>query len=64
MVIITAIYVIATIIICKTNLKSAEAIKEQLEESKRQFEENKWQFEEQKNGLKKPTDRSLAVNIF
>jgi len=41
MVIITAIYVIATIIICKTNLKSAEAIKEQLEESKRQFEENK-----------------------
>ena len=48
MVIITAIYVIATIIICKANLKSADASNQQLEESKRQFEENKRQFEEQK----------------
>ena len=40
MVLITFIYVVATIEICRTNIKSAEATKEQLEESKRQFAEN------------------------
>ena len=39
MVIITAIYVVATIFICLANIKSAEATREQLAESKRQFEE-------------------------
>lgn len=48
MVIITAVYVVATIAICVANFKSAKASREQLEESKRQFEEQKLQFEEQK----------------
>ena len=39
MVIITAIYVIATILICNANAASAKATREQLEESKRQFNE-------------------------
>lgn len=39
MVIITAIYVVATIYICRANIRSAEATREQLAESKRQFEE-------------------------
>lgn len=39
MVIITAIYVVATIFICLANIKSAEATREQLVESKRQFDE-------------------------
>lgn len=37
MVIITAIYVIATIFICTANVKSAKAAREQTEEMKRQF---------------------------
>lgn len=37
MVIITAIYVIATIFICAANVKSAKAAREQTEEMKRQF---------------------------
>lgn len=41
MVIITFVYVIATIFIWRANNKSAKASKEQLEESKRQFEETK-----------------------
>lgn len=40
MVIITAIYVIATIIICIANYNSAKDTREQLEESKRQFAES------------------------
>lgn len=39
MVIITAIYVIATIFICVANFKAANASKEQLQASERQFEE-------------------------
>lgn len=39
MVIITLIYVIATIAICAANIKSAKATRDQLAESKRQFEE-------------------------
>ena len=39
MVIITFVYVIATIAICIANLRSAKATREQLEESKRQYEE-------------------------
>ena len=39
MVIITSVYVIATILICRANIKSAEATKEQIAESKRQYEE-------------------------
>ena len=45
MVIITFVYVIATIFIWKANTISAKATKDQLEESKRQFEEQKKQFE-------------------
>ena len=41
MVTITAIYVVATIFICKANIKSAQTTKEQIEESKRQYEETK-----------------------
>ena len=36
---ITAVYVIATILICWANLQSAKAAKAQLEEMKKQFEE-------------------------
>lgn len=39
MVIITAVYVIATIFICKANIKSAAATREQVAEAKRQYEE-------------------------
>ncbi len=39
MVIITFVYVIATIAICIANLRSAKATREQLEESKKQYEE-------------------------
>lgn len=39
MVLITAIYVIATINISNANIKSAEATREQINESRRQFEE-------------------------
>lgn len=39
MVIITAIYVVATCAICWANIKSAKATKEQVSESKRQYEE-------------------------
>ena len=48
MVIITFVYVIATIFIWRANKNSAKASNDQLEESKRQFEEQKLQFEEQK----------------
>ncbi len=41
MVLITAIYVIATINISNANIKSAEATKEQIKQSKSQFEESK-----------------------
>ncbi len=43
MVIITFVYVIATIFIWRANNKSAKASKEQLEESKRQFDESQEQ---------------------
>lgn len=39
MVIITAVYVVATIFICRANIKSAKATREQLAEAKRQYEE-------------------------
>ena len=39
MVVITLVYVIATIAICVANLRSAKATRDQLEESKRQYEE-------------------------
>lgn len=39
MVVITAVYVIATIFICMANIKSAKATREQLAEAKRQYEE-------------------------
>lgn len=41
MVIITGVYVFATIFICIANLNSAKASRDQLEESKRQFRESK-----------------------
>lgn len=39
MVVITAIYVLATILICRANIKSAAATREQVKEMKRQYEE-------------------------
>ena len=39
MVVITAVYVVATIFICRANIKSAEATREQVAEAKRQYEE-------------------------
>ncbi len=44
MVIITAVYVVATILICRANIKSAEAAREQIEESRKQFEESNRAF--------------------
>jgi hypothetical protein len=38
---ITAIYVIATIFICRANIKAANASRDQIEESQKQFEETK-----------------------
>ena len=40
MIVITAVYVIATIFICRANIKSAEASKEQLEEMRKQYAED------------------------
>ena len=40
MVIITGVYVVATIFICIANFKSANASKKQLKESKDQFKES------------------------
>ncbi len=40
MVIITFIYVVATILICMANIKSAKASRDQIAESQRQFEED------------------------
>lgn len=39
MVLITAVYVIATIVICSANIKAADASREQLDEMKRQYAE-------------------------
>ena len=39
MIIITAVYVIATIFICVANFKSAKATRDQITEQKRQFDE-------------------------
>lgn len=44
MVVITAVYVVATIFICWANIKSAKATKEQVAEAKRQFEESNRAF--------------------
>ena len=44
MVIITFVYVVATIFICIANLKSAKATREQVAESKRQFDEENRAF--------------------
>ena len=64
MVIITAIYVVATITICYFNGKSAKAAREQLEESQRQYEDKKRleimpyiQFEKTRN----PADHELHL---
>lgn len=38
---ITAVYVIATIFICKANIKAANASRDQIAESQRQFDESK-----------------------
>lgn len=51
MVIITAIYAVFTLLILRSNNKSAKAAEAQLEESKKEFEEQKKQFEDQKKQL-------------
>ena len=59
MVVITAIYVVATIYISRANIKSADATREQLVESKRQYEDKKrleimpyLQFEQTKDNMR------------
>ena len=44
MVIITFVYVVATVFICWANIKSAKATRDQLAESKRQFDEENRAF--------------------
>lgn len=44
MVIVTAVYVVATIFICLANIKSAKATREQVAEAKREFEESNRAF--------------------
>lgn len=56
MVIITFVYVIATIFIWRANNKSAKASKEQLEESKRQFEESQEQAKAESEESKRQFD--------
>lgn len=64
MVIITFVYVAATIAICIANFKSAKASKEQLKESKRQFEESqeqaKAELEESKRQFKESQEQAKA----
>ena len=51
MVVITFVYVIATIAICVANLRSASATRAQLEETKRQYEEEGKAFITFMNGV-------------
>lgn len=64
MIIITAVYVAATIAICVANINSAKASKEQLEESRRQFEESqkqaKAELEESKRQFKESQEQVKA----
>ena len=64
MVIITAVYVVATIFIWRANNISAKATKDQLEESKRQFEESqkqaKAELEESKRQFKESQEQAKA----
>ena len=64
MVIITAVYVVATIFRCRANNISAKASKEQLEESKRQFEESqkqaKAELDESKRQFKESQEQAKA----
>ncbi len=64
MVIITFVYVIATIAICIANIKSANASKAQLKESKRQFEASqkqaKAELEESKRQFKESQEQAKA----
>ncbi len=69
MVVITAVYVIATILICRANIKSAKATREQVSESKRQFEETRrleimpyLQFESCSSD--RPTEYSLELILM
>lgn len=61
MVIITAVYVIATIFIMKANKESAAATKEQLEESKRQFNKSKEQAKKELAESKRQFDESTKL---
>ena len=67
MVVITFVYVVATIEICDANISVVNTSKKQLEESKRQYEETKrlqikpyFQCEKQKNGV---TDFEYSLNL-
>ena len=65
MVIITAVYVVATIFIWRANNISAKATKDQLEESKRQFEESqkqaKAELEESKRQFKESQELKISL---
>ena len=62
-VIITAVYVVATIFICIYNGKSAKAAREQLAESQRQFEENLKNSNEKERRKVQPYLMLTAVNV-
>lgn len=62
MVIITFVYVIATIFIWRANNKSAKASKEQLEESKRQFEESQKQAKAELEESKRQFEKSMSFS--
>lgn len=64
MIIITAVYVAATIAICVANFKSAKASKEQLEESRRQFDITKQQAEEQLNEQKMQYEETKRLSLM
>ena len=65
MVIITLVYVIATIFICWANIKSAKASKEELAEMKRQYaEENRPHIEvEFKDTLLKQREKECIIGV-
>ena len=71
MVVITAIYVVATIYISRANIKSADATREQLVESKRQYEDKKRleimpyiQFEQTKDNANHELNLVLDLSLI
>ena len=64
MVIITAVYMVATIAIFVANLVSAQSAKRQLKETKNQLESSKIQFEEQMAETKRQYEETKRLSIM